>query len=570
MWTTSDPLHRQGCGSRRKLRAGVAAAALAWALTLGGPASAQEPPSAPEAPKTPSAPAASRQELRAAVEKRYEILPLHNGIVLRPRQERLGVRTVELSGDTIAVNGERVTEGVLRAWLAEDADLILRLRRLGPGERQALFELKRGAGSEEAAAEAEADADEEVPSDTGTEEEVETETGETEIPAVGEGPPVPGVPGAPPTPPTPETSDFPSETSGSRVKFGGGITIAEDELAEEAVAILGSVRVEGEVSKDVAAIGGGVIINGRVGGDVSAVGGDVRLGPKAVVEGDVSSAGGNVIRAEGSRVEGQISEAVIIPADRGRDRRGRDDDASDIWFHPWSPFLTDSMDLFWQVLGVLVLGLLVFLCILVARGPLERVERHVRDEPWLAGLIGFVAQLTFLPLLVMLTILLVITIVGCALIALYPFLFIALGLAALLGYAAVALRLGRFLEARFGRSFGSPYAAALIGVLAIEVWSILGKVIGLGGGGLDFIALTMLAFGVVVQYVAWTVGIGAVLMARFGGHRGGVVPPTMAPVAPMPPSPPYPPAPYPPAPVAPAPAAPVPYDPVLEGPEPER
>jgi len=473
-------------------------------------------------------PSNDRQDLRRVLEESYEVLPLHNGVVLRPRKERLGVRTIEVSGDTIAVNGERVTEGVLRAWLAADADPVLRLAHLPPAERQALFDLRAGEG---------------VPAET------PRPPGETEIPAEGpaEGEILPEAPEAPEAPEEPEEPrDFPSSTSGSQVNVFGDITIDKDELAEEAVAVMGKVRVDGEVSRDVAAVGGSVIINGRVGGNVVAVGGNVRLGPHSVVDGDVTSAGGKIIRSPGARVHGKTTEAGVTPS-------GRDwDDDVDFTFHPWAPFLSDTMELFWHLAGVGVLALLVCLCLLVARGPLERAERHVEHEPWVAGLVGLVAQLAFVPLLVTVTILLVITIVGCALIALYPFLFIALGLAALLGYAAVAHRLGRYLEVRLGRRFGSPYAVALVGVMAIEIWSLLGRVIGLGGGPLDFIAFLALAFGFAVQYVAWTVGFGAVVLARFGGSRG-----TSYPAATLPPPPP-------------PPAPPAPYDPALDQPSPDR
>jgi cytoskeletal protein CcmA (bactofilin family) len=537
MWNPSDLLKDRGAAAQRILRAG----AFVLALALSGPALAQQAPAAPEAAAPPAAPPAapaaevSRPDLRQVLEKSYEVLPLHNGVVLRPRKERLGVRSIELSGDTIAVNGERVTEGVLRAWLGADADSILRLRRLSPRDRQALFGLQPD-GERPA----------EVPAETSA-EATEVPAGETEIPAEGEvAPEVPEAPEAPAAPEKPEAErDFPSNTTGSRLNFGGGITVQKDELAEEAVAILGSVRVDGEVSRDVNAVGGSVTVNGRVGGNVTAVGGNVRLGPHAVVDGDVNSVGGTIIRSEGAQIHGQTSEVDM--SGRGRDR---DRDDRDFTFHPWSPFLSDTMDLFWQLTGVGILALLVCLCLLVARGPLERVERHVENEPWVAGLVGFLAQLLFVPLLVTVTILLVITIVGCALIALYPFLFIALGLAAVLGYAAVAHRLGRFLDTRFGRRFGSPYAVALVGVMAIEGWSLLGRAIGLGGGFLNFISFSILAFGFVVQYVVWTIGIGAVLLARFGGARGSSLP-----VAPPPPPPP---------------PAPAPYDPALDGPALDR
>ena len=66
----------------------------------------------------------------------------------------------------------------------------------------------------------------------------------------------------------------------------------KDETADEAVAVGGSVEVEGEVSDGVTAIGGPARIEGRVGGDVVSVGGSVYLGPRAVVNGDVTSVGG--------------------------------------------------------------------------------------------------------------------------------------------------------------------------------------------------------------------------------------------------------------------------------------
>ena len=133
---------------------------------------------------------------------------------------------------------------------------------------------------------------------------------------------------------------------------------------------------------------------------------------------------------------------------------------------------------------------------------------------------GFLAQLLFLPLLIVVTVLLAITVVGCALFLLYPFLFLALILYALLGYAAVAHRVGRWVEGRFGRGFGSPFAAALIGVVVIQIWSVIGNVLGMGNGVLDFFAGMFLLLGWAVSYVAWTVGFGAVLLSRFGTEPG--------------------------------------------------
>ncbi|HSK74930.1 MAG TPA: hypothetical protein VLQ45_00615 [Thermoanaerobaculia bacterium] len=486
MWTLSDRL--------RPLS--LRAAAVVFAIALPGAFQALPAGAAPQG--TSATTPESRQELRRSLEALYEVLPVRNGVVLKPHQERLGVRTVEVTGDTIAINGERVSAGVLRAWLGEDAEAILRLQALPEAERRELFGI-------------------EGPGETPEPEEAtpQATTGEVEIPSddeVAEAPEPPELPEPPEVPEPPDSRDT-RRGSGSRVNILGGVTVEKDELAEEVVAVGGSVRVDGEVERDVVAVGGSVRIKGRVGGSVVGVGGGVYLEDGAVVEGDVSSVGGTIHRGTGTRIEGQSSEVGFVPFISSR-RRDWDGD-----FGPWA-FWGGGMNAVEEVIGLVFLALLVCLVVLVARRPLERVDRQLVAEPWKAGLVGFLAQLLFLPLLVVVTVLLAITVVGCALFLLYPFLFLGLILLAFLGYAAVAHRVGRWVEGRFGRGYGSPFAAALIGVLVIQIWSVIGSVLGMGGGVLDFFSGMFLLLGWAVTYVAWTVGFGAVLLARFGTEPG--------------------------------------------------
>jgi hypothetical protein len=153
-----------------------------------------------------------------------------------------------------------------------------------------------------------------------------------------------------------------------------------------------------------------------------------------------------------------------------------------------------------------------------------------------AGIILFVL------LLIVVTFLLAITVIGCALYLLYPFVFLYLVLLMILGYATVAYRLGRWIETRTRRNFGSPYAAALVGVVAIQIWSVLASLLDvLPWMGL-FSGITGL-FGFFAQAAAWMVGFGAVILARFGtspGYWPRQGPPAGAPVPP----PPYTSAPY--------------------------
>ena len=519
---SSDLQHPSAAAAVKMLRAG--AVVLLLALPGGAGSAWAQPPAPPAAPATPPA-AATREGLRAEIEARYEVLPVRNGIVLKPRREEAGVRTIEVSGNTIAVNGEGVSEGVLRAWLGEQAEPILRLWQLPAAERSAVFGLRAAPAPPTAVPGTSVTGETEIPDTSATEETAETagtaETAETAEDAE------PEEPAAPEPPEAPEPLRH-TGGSGGRVRFGGGITIDKDEMAQEAVAILGSVRVEGEVAEDAVAVGGSVVVNGRVGGNVVAVGGSVHLGPKAEVMGDVTSVGGSIDREEGARVHGSTEEVGVSG---GRQGWHRDIDVNrGIW-----PTFGGAMDLFWKLASLLVLALLVFLCLLVARRHVDNAEYYVARDPWVALGVGFLAQILFIPMLVVVTVLLAITIVGCALFLLYPFLLVGVILAALVGYTAVAHRMGRVLENRFDRRFGSPYAVALMGLLAIEIWSILGRMVSMGGGFLHLIALIILAFGFAAQYAAWTIGLGAMILVRLKGTPGGWEP-ASAPIVPPPPA----------------------------------
>jgi hypothetical protein len=189
-----------------------------------------------------------------------------------------------------------------------------------------------------------------------------------------------------------------------------------------------------------------------------------------------------------------------------------------------------------SVTMLVLMGLLVCVVMAVARRPLERVERLLASQPGPSAVAGILSFIFFWPLLFAVTILLIITIVGCLLIALYPFLFLWIALLFLLGYTAVAYRLGRWLEVRFNRRFGGPYATAIVGLLAIQGWLVLGNLLDLLPG--PFGSMVWL-FGAVLVWAALIVGIGAVILARFG-LEPGYWPGRGAPPVPPPPYPPPP------------------------------
>ncbi len=474
--------------------------------------------------------------LRQEIESRYEVLPLSDGVVLRPRTERSGVRSIEVNGSSIAVNGARVSREVLRAWVGEDAGPLLKLLDLTPPERRALFGLSGSAESSADSSGASADSS----TDPGDEEVDSGEPADstpTELPSPSD---VPSPP-APPEPPDSESkwNEDADVHLGTIVRFTGNARVDANEEAEQVVVIGGSAAVDGAVREEVSAIGGDVRINGRVGGDVTSVGGDVRLGPKAEIDGDVTSVGGTVEREPGAKVHGQINEAAGIGPGihigGGRDR--------DFW--PWWGPFAGAMRLMWSILTLALLALLVAVTVVVGREPVARVEAKLASDFWLAGLAGLLSQLLFIPLFVLVTVVLVVSIIGIPLLILYPFLFLALILGGLVGFSAFSLRVGRLIEHRFDRRFGSAVATALVGLFTIEVCRIFGKLLHLGSGPLDAFGWFFSLTGFLIAYAAWTFGFGGVVLTRFamGPRRsrgGNDLPPDPyeAPLAPVPPLPP--------------------------------
>src|SRR5206468_6283005 len=106
---------------------GKSALRVAAILLVLSPGAALQAAPSPQAPDRPPATAQERGDLRRTIEARYQVLPVSGGVLLTPRQAKAGVRTVEVTGGRIAVNGETVTARTVRDWLGADADPVLRL-----------------------------------------------------------------------------------------------------------------------------------------------------------------------------------------------------------------------------------------------------------------------------------------------------------------------------------------------------------------------------------------------------------------------------------------------------------
>ncbi|MBI2188210.1 MAG: polymer-forming cytoskeletal protein [Acidobacteria bacterium] len=311
------------------------------------------------------------------------------------------------------------------------------------------------------------------------------------------GAPSPSTAGAPIEPPRlPERTDV---RRGDIFRFGDGVTVAANE------------RVEG----DVIVFGGPATVDGEVTGDVHVFGGPVRLGPQAVVRGDVTAFGGGIDRAAGARVNGDVNE-VGGPRGGGGTRRRW------MFSQMFGPSWSRVGSLAATVLRLTVVILVGLVLIAFGRGAIERIAARTAGAPVRSGLIGLLAEILFVPVLILTCVVLVVSIVGIPLLALVPFAVLLLILVMLVGFVGLGYQVGRLVASRLGRREPGPYAAFAIGVVTIGAVTLIAKLAALVGG---FLLAPLTVIGYILEYIAWTVGFGAALLywyetqTRFGTRR---------------------------------------------------
>jgi len=140
-------------------------------------------------------------------------------------------------------------------------------------------------------------------------------------------------------------------------------------------------------------------------------------------------------------------------------------------------------------------------------------------EPFRAGIAGLAAQIFFLPVLIITVIVLAVSIVGIPLLLLVPFALLAVLVALLLGFAGAGCGVGRLITRRAGSHPATLFVTLVVGLAVIWALTLIARFVGLAGSPVRVVLGAVLLAGFVVEYAAWTVGLGAVLISRFG-RRG--------------------------------------------------
>jgi len=295
-------------------------------------------------------------------------------------------------------------------------------------------------------------------------------------------------------------------TTGSRVAIGRNIQVARDEEVNDVVVVLG----------------GSLRIDGRVRDGVIVIGGDATLGPTADVRGDVVMVGGRLTRENGASLRGSVSD--ISFGDWGSWSFGG-------FYLPQVEFggFGRWLSLFGAMFRISLLAILMAMALIVARAPVARIGRAAATEPGKAFVLGLAAEVLFLPALIVASIGLIVTIIGIPLVVLLvPVAFLTIFVALILGFTGLACRLGEWVEDRLGWHGNSAFVATAIGLLLVLGPTILSRFLGVSPEPLRTGTWFLLMTGMAVEFVIWTVGLGATLMTGFG--RWSTSPPPVPPV----------------------------------------
>lgn len=459
---------------RPVLRGALIVAALSALVSV---RAAEQPAAAPD----------QRTSLKRSVEARFDVVPLTHGLALSGRTEE---RRVEIAGGVVLSQGAPLSGAELRRRFGADADLVLRLSYLSDEELRALF-----AGGPSSAAQPAAP------------------VAATRPASAPPPPPAPAPPVRPPTPAEPSRADDPPAVTsgptfrrtGARIAIAKPIVVAADE----------------EVRDGIFSLGGDVRVEGRVRDEIVVVGGRLELAPTADVRGDITLVGGELVTAPGARHAGAVHHAVGGDWPR--------------WSWPaltWSWFDMGGAARWFSLAAtvgrVTLLAVAVFAVSLLAGRRVARIGDVAAATPVRAGLTGLAAQLLFIPTLVIVAVVMAVTIVGLPFIAIaLPLAVAAMFAAMLLGFTGLAQRLGLVLGARLGWGASAAIGAALLGLTAIVLPTVLSRLVGVAPEFLRPVTWSLLAIGTAIEYVAWTVGLGAAVLTGLGNWA--VVPPPVPP-----------------------------------------
>ena len=315
-------------------------------------------------------------------------------------------------------------------------------------------------------------------------------------------------------------------------RLGEDASHADDDLA---LIVHDSYRIAADrvVEGNLALLDGELDLDGTIEGHVLVLDGVLNLLPNAVIEGDILQVGGDV-QHEGGHLGGELLSivsldppaAAVAPEVRVRVpsihvvEHTRGGFFGSIYRNFDRAMHGLGTTLGWFIgLGLAGLGLVYF-----TRPRLETVADTARHQMARSFAIGLAGEVLFFPI----SLILVVAVITWLLI---PFYAIAVVLALIGGYLAVAHAAGEILAARRFRSEllerlrrSNSYYYVLSGLAFLLIPFALVSVLWVFGGPLSFLRGLTMFVACVITWAATTLGFGAVILSRGGTrteHAGG-------------------------------------------------
>ncbi len=316
-------------------------------------------------------------------------------------------------------------------------------------------------------------------------------------------------PPAPPEPPTRkriviggsgvriEDDDISVDIDTSDVDFNFDFKYDDEDYGDDIVKVGESVFVAAGdvVPGDVVVFGGNAIIEGTVAGSVVVLGGEIRARSGSEIKGDIVAIGGTIEEDEDVIIRG---EKILIGGVAGR--------------------IGDSLNISSRTLRLLIVAVgvfislvLYFITMLFLRGRVVRASEHLTMGLLKCFGAGVLASIlgSFALLIVMIPLIIMIVGIPLAVILLLSWLGLMTIASTVFVYAV-----GKAIASRLGIDAGA-FARLAIGVAVLMIPSMIAFVVD-GVGGPTPMSIFFQVVGAFVWFFGFLVGLGAIVLSRFG------------------------------------------------------
>lgn len=285
---------------------------------------------------------------------------------------------------------------------------------------------------------------------------------------------------------------FPAFAEGGKVLFGENFTLKSGGTYRGDVVIFGGnlfLEKDSLLEGDAAIFGGWAEIAGTLEGELAVFGGNVRVKRTGRIKGDVAIMGGRVEKEEGGVIEGEVVEMVGL---RWLERPFPL--PFPIPHYPslgnWVSWLLGSGIRF----VITLLALIAASVLIISLWPeqVKVVAETLLTAPLESGGIGLATIVLGIPVG------LVLIVFAC----LGFFVWLALLITGLFGLTALAYKVGERVMVASGAQRLSPIFQTILGVTLIHLLGLIP------------------CLGFLLQLVVYSLGIGAVILSRFGTYRG--------------------------------------------------